>query len=464
MAHNSYLSSRGSLVSWALGSTIDPTELWAFELGIFKSINGDDGGTWVPSSVIEIGGAGMRIVGSFEFVDATCSTVTTDDLTVNGNTILGDAGTDTVVVNGTTTINSDVALTGTSTLSVNGTINTGAINTTASCAIGDGTGETVTVNSLLVANNLTTFNNTVSITGTNELNVQSAINTGSINTTANCTIGDGTGETVTINSALVLNGSVTAPGLIAMGSATVAGSAVFGASTSDTLVVNSTATFAGALHAQGALHSEGSLYAQGVFTTASSVIGTGGAETLTVNSNTTCGGNMTLNGAVFACNSVATFGGAVTASSGILASTLNVEHSCTIGDSSSETLTVRSEALFSGPATFASVAATVARSGSAVFVMPDENAAFNWTNGSVVWVKAGDLHADRVLSFDATGCPDGFTIDIVCDHAAHSVTLAVAFNGGAGPGNLVFMNAGGFLSGARLVYVGGLLVLSTKDA
>lgn len=44
---------------WTLSSTVDPAEFEAFDERQFKSINGDDGGTWAPSAPIIIAGSGL---------------------------------------------------------------------------------------------------------------------------------------------------------------------------------------------------------------------------------------------------------------------------------------------------------------------------------------------------------------------------------------------------------------------
>lgn len=65
MAHNAYLAGRGSLGSWATGTTVADSEFWYFESGIYASINGDAGGTWAPASTIVVGGSGVRVTGTF---------------------------------------------------------------------------------------------------------------------------------------------------------------------------------------------------------------------------------------------------------------------------------------------------------------------------------------------------------------------------------------------------------------
>jgi len=58
MAHNSYV--RGP--TWASNVPVLHGEFELFDIAQFKSINGDDGGTYAPSSLLTIGGAGMNVL------------------------------------------------------------------------------------------------------------------------------------------------------------------------------------------------------------------------------------------------------------------------------------------------------------------------------------------------------------------------------------------------------------------
>lgn len=48
---------------WTIASTVDPAEWEALDENQFKSINGDDGGSWAPSSPIVVGGSGINVTG-----------------------------------------------------------------------------------------------------------------------------------------------------------------------------------------------------------------------------------------------------------------------------------------------------------------------------------------------------------------------------------------------------------------
>lgn len=66
MSHNSY-----TRPTWVSGTDLFAAEMADLDAKTFKAINGDDGGTWAPSSAITIGGAGLtaRLVSS-NYVDA----------------------------------------------------------------------------------------------------------------------------------------------------------------------------------------------------------------------------------------------------------------------------------------------------------------------------------------------------------------------------------------------------------
>lgn len=66
MAHFPYVRAPGT---WLTGTAIDPAELEAINLYIFKAANFDDGGTWAPSTVVTIGGSGLTVTGQSRLDD-----------------------------------------------------------------------------------------------------------------------------------------------------------------------------------------------------------------------------------------------------------------------------------------------------------------------------------------------------------------------------------------------------------
>jgi hypothetical protein len=62
LAHHTRV--RANFAAWATG-VVTQTEFNKLDENLFKSINGDDGGVWAPSSAIEIGGSGLEVSGPF---------------------------------------------------------------------------------------------------------------------------------------------------------------------------------------------------------------------------------------------------------------------------------------------------------------------------------------------------------------------------------------------------------------
>jgi hypothetical protein len=87
MAHFSYI--RGSLGAWAAGTIVTQGEFWSIDESIYKSINGDDGGTWAPAAAVEIGGAGITMAGTNHEVTGTLSIESGAELTFDGGSLTG---------------------------------------------------------------------------------------------------------------------------------------------------------------------------------------------------------------------------------------------------------------------------------------------------------------------------------------------------------------------------------------
>ncbi|MEI9950614.1 MAG: hypothetical protein WDO74_16960 [Pseudomonadota bacterium] len=69
MAHNTRI--RPNLAAWTPFSAVLPSEFAAFDESQFHSINGDEGGLWLPSSKIILGGAGLDVTGPFRSLGAS---------------------------------------------------------------------------------------------------------------------------------------------------------------------------------------------------------------------------------------------------------------------------------------------------------------------------------------------------------------------------------------------------------
>lgn len=93
MAHNAYVRPGGI---FNFGIPVTHGEFTLFDQYQFKNINGDDGGTWAPSSPILIGGAGLSVGTGFSVLgnaallhNVTIGTTDSDTLTVNASALFG---------------------------------------------------------------------------------------------------------------------------------------------------------------------------------------------------------------------------------------------------------------------------------------------------------------------------------------------------------------------------------------
>lgn len=108
MAHNSYV--RAGAV-WNNGSAVTSAEFNLFDVAQFKSINGDDGGTWSPAAIIILGGAGLNVTGPATIGNIVSATVPASGLiTVQSGGIIQVNASGSVVVNGTLTLSTTGAL------------------------------------------------------------------------------------------------------------------------------------------------------------------------------------------------------------------------------------------------------------------------------------------------------------------------------------------------------------------
>jgi hypothetical protein len=63
MAH--FARTRADLTAWSNGTAVTPAEFNDLDEKTKKALNADDGGVWAPASIIEIGGAGLKVTGPF---------------------------------------------------------------------------------------------------------------------------------------------------------------------------------------------------------------------------------------------------------------------------------------------------------------------------------------------------------------------------------------------------------------
>jgi hypothetical protein len=108
MGHFAYTRSPGG---WIALSVLFASEMEDLDGKLFKAINGDEGGSWTPSSQIVLGGAGLKIIGPVEgtWTPATQIVIQGAGLEVTGPSsfptcqILGFAGTTLAVWEGSST-------------------------------------------------------------------------------------------------------------------------------------------------------------------------------------------------------------------------------------------------------------------------------------------------------------------------------------------------------------------------
>lgn len=117
MAHFAYIHG-ATAADWPIGTVVTPQNFADFDSGRFRSINGDEGGSWAPSSVITIGGSGMSLTGNFVTAgNTTIGNATTGLCLVKQSTqfdcdvVIGIGGANTLIVNAPTSrFNGDVTL------------------------------------------------------------------------------------------------------------------------------------------------------------------------------------------------------------------------------------------------------------------------------------------------------------------------------------------------------------------
>lgn len=100
MAHHNYARPGGV---WAALSPLASNECHLFDVAIFKSVNGDDGGVYSPTSPLVFGGLGVNVTGQFFASNADITVPSGKSLQITGTGTLTTAGTS--VVNFGATVN-----------------------------------------------------------------------------------------------------------------------------------------------------------------------------------------------------------------------------------------------------------------------------------------------------------------------------------------------------------------------
>jgi hypothetical protein len=250
------------------------------------------------------------------------STLTLVDLVVTQNSILGDTAADTVTVNATSTFGADVTLTGG--LTVGGSATFGNVNATGNVTLGNAAGDALTVNATGTFQAPVTFNGTLAAAATSvtTLTASSTVQ----GTRLISTVATGTAPLTVASTTVVpnLNASLLG-GHPVSDFALVAGAYLDASGTGQTK--------AGALTIQGTFATEGD-----------TVVGSDVFDTVTVNGVTTLNSAATFNGNV-------TVGNASTDALTVVA-TASFDNGVTLGSSAADALTVNAAAAFNGAATF----------------------------------------------------------------------------------------------------------------
>lgn len=321
MAHNTYV--KGTYAAWATGTAVSQGDFWKFDQNQYKAINGDEGGTWAPSSAIVIGGSGLQVSGTLS-TTATGSVVFNGAFSALGNTEIGASSANTLRVDATSQFYSPV------------TINTSTSLTTAGALIATGA---ATFSGAFNINN----NATIGSDGTDVLTVHSATTfegPATTNGTMICAAGLGA-------NAISCSGTIAAFGDFECGGSLVAhGDVTLGdSSTADTITVNGVQSYYGEEYhddratfnvgiTTGGTSSINEATCYGAFVARSNVtLGDSSANTLTIRSTTQFENNLTV--------------GTDAADSFSVNSSANFLNNVTIGSDHTDTLTSNAAAYFS---------------------------------------------------------------------------------------------------------------------
>lgn len=171
---------------WNSNQVVFATEFADFDAKTFKALNGDEGGTWAPSSVITIGGQGLSVPANVILGTGGTTSLTVDSacafdyqagffgiVLTHANVMIGDDNTTTATVNSNLIINSGFVANANSSFAGSGvhlSFGTGTVLSLASgsslvCSAGALFNATVTCASTLAVTGAATMASTLVVTG-----------------------------------------------------------------------------------------------------------------------------------------------------------------------------------------------------------------------------------------------------------------------------------------------------------
>lgn len=373
--------------------------------------------------------------------DNTNSPVT-DSLTVNSDVVtIGNAGTDTMTVNSSTTFANGATLT------VNSDVAT--IGNAATDTLGINSATTFADTAVLVVNSNSA---TIGNAGTDALGINSSTtfsNGATLVVSSNtATIGDNAGDILTVNSTttfannVIINGDLTENGgagaLTVNGDASVTGNTIIGDAAGDSLTVNATSLFNAPIttadaanltlnsNVVNAMDDAGDVwnfnngtttFADGTTLTVNSTtttIGNAGTDALNINASTTLSDGATL---VVNSNS-ATIGNAGTDALIVNSSTTFTDgatlvvnsNSTTVGNVAGDALVVNATSTFNAPITTAD-AATLTLNSNIVNAMDDAGDVWNFNAGTTTFADDTTLTVNSTTTTLGNAAGDSLTVN-----------------------------------------------------
>jgi hypothetical protein len=407
MAHNTYV--KGTIASWATGTTVSQVEFAKFDANQYKSVNGDDGGTWAPSAAIVIGGAGLTVSGAFL---ATSTGIFTGGFAANSNASFG------------TTSSTYLYVYSSSTFFGPATISSGTSLTTAGELIA--TGSATFSGAFTISNDATVGSDSVdALTINATTSFESPVTTNDLLT---CSAGLGA-NAISCSGTISALGGITCGGDLTSHGNTLLGD---GASVSD-LIVNATQDYTGPETHNGVSSFVGAAYFDAVSIAGNTGIGASSTNTLTVRSTTQFENNVTV--------------GTDAADAFSVNSNANFLNNVTVGSDAADTFTSNAAAYFGSVRLGASGGDTVYVPGSTEFVnnlkyttrtIIDNYEKINLSGSATRY----EYHANNLIVTNMNGSDRILTIDTIGAAAFDGIVKHISHCDETSPGNTLTVLCG----------------------